>query len=131
MKNITRFLICAAVAAALAAPAARAETKQVTTLSTASYSVIVTAGATVNCLTITNVGSNAVNITFDNGSARGGSDPTTGATGNGLPLAAGQTVSFYGPFIRGVQIEAIMQTGTTVLNICTDAPAHSSIFPTN
>jgi hypothetical protein len=131
MKNITRFLLCAAVAVAIAAPAARAESKQVTTLSTSASAVIVVPGATVNCLTITNVGANAVNITFDNGSSGGGTDPTTGATGNGLPLAAGQTVSFAGAPLRGVQVKAIMQTGTTVLNICTDAPAHSSIFPTN
>lgn len=109
---------------------ARAESKQVTTLTTGAASVIVIPGQQVTILTISNVGAGAVNITFDGGSAGGGTDPTTGATGRGQPLAAAQTLSFYGPFVKGLRIVAVMQTGTTTLNITTNAAVGNSTFPT-
>lgn len=117
-------------AVAFTALSARAESKQVTTLTTSAAAVIVIPGQQVTCLTISNVGAAAVNLTFDGGSAGNGTNPTTGATGRGLPLAAGQSVSFYGPFIKGLRVTAVMQTGTTTLNITTNANVGNSTFPT-
>ena len=129
--KIVRLLLLSLFAVCLTALPCRAESKQVTTLTTSAAAVIVIPGQQVTCLTISNVGAAAVNLTFDGGSAGGGTDPATGATGKGLPLAAGQTVSFYGPFLKGLRVTAVMQTGTTTLNITTNAPVNNSTFPTN
>lgn len=128
MKKL--FLIIALGLAAALAPAARAEAKQVTTLNTTTPKTIVVPGPQATIVTITNTGSAAINFTFDSGSAFGGVDPTTGATGLGQPLQPGQTASFYGPYVQGKRIVAIMQTGTTTINITTNAPLGNSTFPT-
>ena len=130
MKTI-RLLSVLVLAVLFTALSARAESKQVTSLSTSAAAVIIIPGQQVTCLTISNVGAAAVNLTFDGGSAGGGTDPATGATGNGLPLAAGQSVSFYGPFVKGLRIMGVMQTSTTTLNITTNAKVGNSSFPTN
>ena len=130
MKTI-RLLSVLVLAVLFTALSARAESKQVTSLSTSAAAVIIIPGQQVTCLTISNVGSAAVNITIDGGSSAGGTDPSTGATGNGMPIAAAQTVSFYGPYLAGIKIVAVMQTGTTTLNIITNAPRGNSSFPTN
>jgi hypothetical protein len=135
MKNKIRSIIALAFAAALV-PFARAESHQVSGLTTAAVSTIIIPGAgpgKILWVTISNTGSNQVNITADGGTANNlnGTDPTTGATGNGIPIAAGTTVFFYGPNIMGVPIRAIMASGTTTLNICTNAQVGTSSFPTN
>jgi hypothetical protein len=123
-------LLVLILAVCFTALSARAESKQVTTLTTGAAAVIVIPGQQVIVLTISNVGANAVNLTFDGGSAGGGTDPTTGATGRGQPLAAGQTISFYGPYLKGLRVTGVMQTGTTTLNITTNAAVGNSTFPT-
>lgn len=130
MKTIRLFFVLL-LAVSFAALSARAESKQVTTLTTGAAAVIIIPGQQVTVLTISNVGANAINFTFDGGSSAGGTDPSTGATGNGMPLAAGQTISFYGPYLKGIKLVAVMQTGTTTLNINTNAGRGNSSFPTN
>lgn len=129
MKNLTRLLFALALGLALAS-SAFAEAKQITTLNTTTAKTIVVPGPQATIVTITNTGSNAINFTFDSGSAFGGVDPTTGATGLGQPLQPGQTASFYGPYVNGKRIVGIMQTGTTTINVTTNAPLNNSNFPT-
>lgn len=136
MKNTLRLVLALAFAAL--APFARAETHQVAALTTSAVSTIIipgggTGSGKILWVSISNVGSNTVNITADGGTANGlnGTDPTTGATGNGIPIAPGQTIILWGPYVAGVPIRAIMATGTTTLNVGTNAPTGTSTFPTN
>ena len=110
--------------------AARAELHQVTQLSATATKQIIIPGNKVLILCIQNTGTNAVNLSIDGGSATGGNDPGTG-TGNGLVLAAGQSLSLYGPWLQGIIISGVTQTSTTVLNVSTNAPAGNSVFNTN
>ena len=127
MKHLRFFFI----ALALAFPALmRAESVKVTTLSTSAPAVIIKVGYGVNMLTIHNVGSGQVNITILQSDGTGVT-PTTSTTGLGIPIAAGQFASFYGPWLQGKQISAIMASSTTQLNINTDAPTGNSTFPTS
>jgi hypothetical protein len=128
MKNLFKILASVLLASFVAA-AAHAESAQITTLTTSAPKIIMQVG-NVKGFTISNIGSNAVNITWDGGSTAGGTDPTTGVGGIGQPLAAGQTLSFYGPPLQGKNIVAIMQSGTTILNIQGEAPKGTSVFPT-
>lgn len=104
---------------------------QVTTLSTSAAKTILVPGPNVKAIILSNVGGNAINMTIDGGSTytdnitnnKTGTDPTTGATGLGIPLAAGATYSITTqPGGSGLikPIRAIMQTSTTTLNISTD-----------
>jgi len=129
MKNKLTVL---SIALALFLPlAARAELHQVTALNATATKQIIIPGNKVLILTIQNIGANAVNMTIDGGSAAGGQDPGTGATGNGLVLAAGQSVTMYGPWLQGIIISGVTQASTTTLNVTTNAPAGNSTFNTN
>lgn len=110
---------------------ARAELHQVTALNTTTTQTIIIPGTKVLWVRIANVGANQVNVSADGGSSAGGADPSTGATGNGDPLAAGQRTTYYGPFVVGLKIVGVMAAGTTTLNVSTNAPVGSSVFPTN
>ena len=107
---------------------------QVTTLNTTTVKTILVPGYRCKAYVISNIGANAVNLTIDGGSTFNstqgggnsptyGTDPTTGATGLGIPLAAGGQYMFTTmPADSGLNkpVRAIMQTGTTTLNISTD-----------
>jgi hypothetical protein len=104
---------------------------QVTTLTTSAVKTILVPGPNVKAIIISNIGANAINMTIDGGSTftdnvtnqKTGTDPTTGATGLGIPLAAGGQYSITTiPGGAGLikPIRAIMQTSTTTLNISTD-----------
>lgn len=130
MKKFLRLFLALGLGLALAV-STHAESKQVTGLTTGTPAVILIPGTKATVITIANVGANAINFTYDGGSAFGGTDPTTGATGRGQPLAAGQTISLNGSLLTGVRIVAIMQAATTTINIQTNAPVNNSAFPTN
>lgn len=129
-----KFLFSILAAVSLLAAVGRSESAQVTTLTTSTVKTIITVGYGVQALVIHNIGANQVNITIDGGAAGGGNNPTTGATGVGIPIPAGQWFSVYGPWLAGKNIVGIMATGTTTLNVNTNAPAGvsgtSSTFPT-
>ncbi len=125
-----RFLPLALVLLALA-PFARAELHQVASASTTTATVLIVPGSQVNVVTFQNVGASQINLSIDGGSSAGGQDPSTGATGNGLQLAAGQSVTLYGPWFRGTKIVGVMATGTTTINVITNAPFGNSLFPAN
>jgi hypothetical protein len=138
MKTIHRLISFALV---LALPAmALAANHLVSSLSTSTVSTIAAAGPGDTWITISNAatanGGNQVNLGLDGGSlvkdqrtGVTGTDPATGATGRGYWLAAGQSVTLYGPFFTGIPIRAIMATGTTVL--CVSTPSQGTSFPTN
>lgn len=141
MKKFLRLFLALGLGLALAV-SARASLGQVTSLSTSAVSTIVIPGPHCWFVTIQNIGANAVNITLDGGSTftdttgRKGTDPTTGSTGKGLviPAASGGTpgaVYLSAQPNTGLllQIRAIMQTGTTTLNIITSDT--QSTFPTS
>ena len=111
--------------------AARAELHQVASASTTTATVLIVPGSQVNVVTFQNVGANQINLSIDGGSSAGGQDPSTGASGNGLQLAAGQSVTLYGPWFRGTKIVGVMATGTTTINVITNAPFGNSLFPAN
>ena len=133
MKMIRLLLI------ALALPSlALAASHQVTALNTSTAKTLVVPGAHCLWITIQNVGGNQVNLGLDGGSAytdpwtgTTGTDPVTGSspTNGAIVLAAGQSITLYGPWFVGVPIRAIMATGTTTLQISTSDA--SSTFPTN
>lgn len=118
---------------------------QITSLSTSSVKTILVPGTLCKCIVLSNLGAGAINFTIDGGStwpAAGttiggakygpGTDPTTGATGLGIPLAAGATYTITtmpGDSGLNKQIRAIMQTGTTTLNVSTDD--YTSTSPLN
>jgi len=104
--------------------------KQVTSLTTGAVATLVTPGKDCHLISIQNIGSNQVNLSYDGGTAytdlrtlKKGQDPTTGATGLGYVLPGGQalviTIDEGGPSFR-LPIVGIMATGTTTLNITTD-----------
>lgn len=135
MKNTLRILSALALGLCVSL-SARAESHQVAALTTAAPATIIISGGgpgKILWISISNVGANQVNLTADGGTANSlnGTDPTTGATGNGIPLYAGQTIVLYGPYAAGFPIRAIMATGTTTLNVCTNAATGTSTFPTN
>jgi hypothetical protein len=124
MKNIRSLLALACLAAL--APFAKADTHQVTSLTTGAVKTILLVPANAQWITFANMGAGAVNMVLDSGAATGftNTDPTTGATGiaqvvvpaasNGVP---GFVALFVPSFFPGAQIRAIMQTGTTTLNL--------------
>ena len=116
--------------------AARAELHQVTALNATATKQIIIPGSKVLFVIIQNIGGNAVNLSVDGGSSAGGNDPGTGASGNGLVLAAASqgvpgTMVLYGPYVQGVIISGVTQAGTTTLNVITNAPNGNSTFNTN
>ena len=134
-------LLCLSLALCLPA---RAATHAVTGLSTSAVSTILVVPNGAQWVTFTNMGAGAVNVVLDGGASTGYSntDPTTGSTGicqivvpaaaNGVP----GFVTLYAPsFFQGAVIRAIMQTGTTTLNIgvgmLNNAAVPSGTFPTN
>lgn len=143
MKNASRIILALALALGLFV-AAKADTHQVTSLTTATVKTIVIVPATAQWVTFTNMGSGAVNIVLDGGAATGYSntDPTTGTTGicqvvipamvNGVP---GSVILYIPSFFQGAVVRAIMQTGTTTLNVGVGMPKQAAVpsgtFPTN
>jgi hypothetical protein len=127
MKNISR-LIFFAVSALCLPLASQADSHQVTGL-TSTATAVIAIPHNVGVVTISvPAGQGAINITFDDGTSL----PTTGVTGNGQPIVAGSTFSIAGSVVNGKRIIAILQTSTTsVVNICTDGPAGTTLFPTN
>ena len=125
MKHTLRTLYVLALALVLV-PFARADTHQVASLTTGSAVTILIVPANAQWITFANMGAGAINMVLDSGAATGfkNTDPTTGATGiaqvvvpaaaNGVP---GFVALFVPSFFPGAQIRAIMQTGTTTLNV--------------
>jgi len=103
--------------------------KQVTSLTTGAVATILTPGPNCRFWSVQNIGANQVNVSIDGGTTyidtngKAGQDPTTGATGLGYILPAGQaltsTMDVGGNSLRK-PVRAIMATGTTTLNIVTD-----------
>lgn len=122
-----KFLSLLALSLGLALiPAALADTHQVTSLTTGAVVTILNIPGNAQCVTFTNMGAGAVNMVLDGGAAIGfvNTDPTTGSTGicqvvvpaasNGTP---GFVTIFIPSFFQGSLVRAIMQSGTTTLNI--------------
>jgi hypothetical protein len=139
MKHTLRTLLALAAMLALSV-SARAGEKVVSTLSTSAAATVVIAGPNCLWITITNAttanGGAQVNLGLDGGTAwtdpnngKAGTDPTSGVTGVGQWLAAGSSITLYGPYFRGIPIRAIMSAGTTYLTITTSD--NGSTFPTN
>ena len=143
MKNNIRLLLALAFSLGLFV-SAQANLKQVTGLSTSAAATIVIPGWACKVILIQNIGANAVNVTIDGGSTytdpltqKVGTDPTTGSTGLGIVIPAASNgvpgslmiTTQAGDAGLHRQIRAIMQTGTTTLNISTDDTQSS--FPTN
>lgn len=143
MKTISRLFLALGLALAFALPS-QAATHQITGLSTSAVSTIVIIPSGAQWVTFTNMGAGAVNIVVDNGASTGytNTDPTTGATGicqivvpaaaNGVP----GFVTLYAPtFFTGTVVRAIMQTGTTTLNVGVGMLGNVAVpagtFPTN
>ena len=123
---------------------AKADTHQVTSLTTSAVATIVVVPNNAQWVTFTNMGAGAVNIVLDGGAATGYSntDPTTGATGIAqivIPAASGGTpgtITLYVPsFFQGAVVRGIMQSGTTTLNVGVGMPKQASVpsgtFPIN
>lgn len=137
MKTASRLFLALALGLGLFVSSASANLAQVTTLTT-TVGTIVIPGPNCKLITIQNIGSVAVNLTFDGGttytdpvSGKKGTDPTTSATGLGYVLAVGQTLTISTQASdSGLHkpIRAITQTGTATLNIATDD--FTSTFPT-
>lgn len=134
MKRLMALFIALALAVSC-----RASLGQVTSLTTGAVATILIAAPSTHTVIIQNLGANAVNITIDGGSTftspynqKAGTDPTTGATGKGLvipPISNGVPGSVtIGTQGTSAPIRAIMQTGTTTLNIITDG--YGDTFPT-
>ena len=106
---------------------------QVTSLTTSAVQTVVVVPSMCEWVVISNVGANQVNLGLSGGTAlTGGTDPATGATGLGTPIAAGAQLVLYGPYFRGTPIRGIMAAGTTTLNIeIAGATVQSGTFPIN
>lgn len=130
-----KLLCLLALSLALILPhAARAESKQITSLNNTATQVFFICGGqkvTIVTISIPAAQTNGINMTYDGGSSAGGADPGTGTSGGGLQVLPGQTVSFYGPYVQGMKFSAVTQASTTVVNITTNAPAGTSTFPIN
>ena len=142
-NKLARLFLALTLGLALAA-AARADTHQVTSLTTGAVKTIVNVPGNAQWVTFTNMGAGAVNLVVDGGAATGYSntDPTTGSTGiaqvvvpaaaNGVP---GFVTLFVPAFFQGMSIRAIMQSGTTTLNVGVGMPNGKAVptgtFPTN
>ena len=109
----------------------RAELATVTSLNSSTPKTLIVVGQKVQNLIIQNTGGNQINISIDGGASNGGADPTTTTTGKGIILPAGSYVALYGPWLVGQTITAITATGTTTVNIITNAPNGNSSFPTS
>ena len=103
--------------------------KQITSLTTGAVATILTPGPNMRFASIQNIGTNQVNLTLDGGTTytatngKLGQDPTTGATGLGYVLAAGQQITItrdVGGNSLCLPIRAIMAAGTTIINVSTD-----------
>lgn len=143
MKTISRLILALGLCLTLALPT-KAATHQITGLSTSAVSTIVIVPNGAQWVTFLNMGAGAVNCVADGGASTGytNTDPTTGSTGicqfvipaaaNGIP----GVVTFYVPsFFQGCVVRAIMQTGTTTLNVGVkmlgDVAVPSGTFPTS
>ncbi len=144
MKNTIARLIVALTLGLALFSSAKADTHQVTSLTTSSVKTIVLVPGNAQWVTFTNMGAGAINLVVDGGAASGYSntDPTTGTTGIAqvvVPAAASGVpgfVSLFVPsFFQGATIRAIMQSGTTTLNVGVGMPqgraVPSGTFPTN
>lgn len=143
MKSTIARLVALTLGLALVS-AAKADTHQVTSLSTSAVKTIVIVPANAQWVTFTNMGAAAINVVLDGGAATGYSntDPTTGSTGIAqvvVPAAANGVPGFVGlyvpSFFQGAVVRAIMQTGTTTLNVGVGMPKSGAVpsgtFPTN
>jgi len=139
--SLARLIVALALALGLSL-SSYADTHQVTSLTTGAVKTIVNVPATAQWVTFTNMGAGAVNIVVDGGTVMGNTDPTTGSTGiaqvvvpaaaNGVP---GFVTLFVPAFFQGMAIRAIMQSGTTTLNVGVGMPNGKAVpantFPTN
>ena len=142
-----RLLSALGLALALATPS-WAATHVVASLSTSAVSTILVVPNGAQWVTFTNMGAGAVNAVLDGGAGTVGgvvftnTDPTTTSTGIAqivIPAAAngapGFVVLYIPTFFQGAVVRAIMQSGTTTLNVgvgmLNNAAVPSGTFPTN
>ncbi len=143
MKNHARLIVALTLGLALCT-FAKADTHQVTSLTTSSVKTVVIVPGNAQWVTFTNMGAAAINMVVDGGAATGytNTDPTTTSTGIAqvvVPAASGGVpgfVSLFVPsFFQGATVRAIMQTGTTTLNVGVGMPQGRAVpagtFPTN